>query len=62
MLWILIFPYNSFMSNLIDNLTRLRHNINYYGYKPNVVEVNDVLSIAETTFQPLLFTIKKKLE
>src|SRR3989338_5082819 len=22
--------------NLIDNLRRLRHNINYYGYKPNL--------------------------
>lgn len=48
--------------NLIDNLRRLRHNIDYYGYKPNIIEVKDAISIAETTFQPLLNVIKKKLK
>lgn len=48
--------------SLIDNLRRLRHNINYYGYKPNLVEVIDVISIAEKTFQPLLKTVKKRLK
>lgn len=48
--------------NLVDNLRRLRHNINYYGYKPKLDEVKDVISIAETTFQPLLKTVKKKLD
>lgn len=48
--------------NLVENLRRLRHNINYYGYKPKLIEVKDVISIAKTTFQPLLKTIKKKLD
>lgn len=47
---------------LVDNLRRLRHNINYYGYKPRLAEVEDVISIAKTTFKPLLKTIKKNLE
>ena len=48
--------------NLIDNLRRLRHSINYYGYKPKLDEVKDVISIAETIFQPLLGAVKKKLD
>ena len=38
---------------LIDNLRRLRHNINYYGYSPKLVEVVDVVSIAKSCFKPL---------
>lgn len=49
-------------TNLIDNLRRLRHNINYYGYKPSLAEVNDVISMAESNFQPLLKEIKRILE
>lgn len=48
--------------NLIDNLRRLRHNINYYGYKPKLAEVEDTLSLAKTIFPPLLETIKKMLK
>ena len=44
---------------IIDNLRRLRHNINYYGYKPSLEEVQDAISIAESTFQPLLEAVKK---
>jgi len=47
--------------NIIDNLRRLRHNINYYGYRPNLSEVQDVISIAKTLFQPILKEIKKGL-
>ncbi len=39
--------------NLVDNLRRLRHNINYYGYKPNPAEVEDAISFAKSCFQPL---------
>ncbi|MBS3134398.1 hypothetical protein J4214_04155, partial [Candidatus Woesearchaeota archaeon] len=45
--------------NLIDNLRRLRHNINYYGYKPSLIDINDTISIAESCFYPLLKEIKK---
>jgi hypothetical protein len=48
--------------NLIENLRILRHNINYYGYKPNLIELNDIISIAKTCFEPLLNEIKKKIE
>ena len=39
--------------SLLDNLRKLRHNINYYGYKPNLMEVEDAISIAENCFNPL---------
>lgn len=48
--------------NIIDNLRRLRHNINYYGYKPSLAEVMDVISIADSAFDPLLKEIKRKLK
>ena len=44
---------------LIDNLRRLRHNINYYGYRPNVLEAEDAVSIAKNCFEPLFVAIKK---
>jgi uncharacterized protein (UPF0332 family) len=48
--------------NLVDNLRRLRHNINYYGYKPKLPEVKDVISIAESIFQPVLNSISNQLK
>ena len=48
--------------NLIENLRRLRHNINYYGYKPNLDEVKDVISIAKNCFEPLFKFIMKELK
>ncbi len=47
--------------NLVDNLRRLRHNINYYGYTPKLQEVKDTISIAKSIFQPLLNYMKDKL-
>ena len=47
---------------LIDNLRRLRHNINYYGYSPKLVEVEDVISIAENCFEPLMAAVLKEIE
>jgi len=38
---------------IIDNLRRLRHNINYYGYKPTIMEAEDTISIAKSCFKPL---------
>lgn len=46
---------------LVDNLRRLRHNINYYGYKPNMAEVKDTIAIAESIFKPLLKAVKKNI-
>jgi len=46
---------------VIDNLRRIRHNINYYGYVPSKVEAEDAISIANSCFYPLLEKIKKEL-
>lgn len=48
--------------NVIDNLRRLRHNINYYGYRPKLVEVEDALEIARLCFEPLLNEVIKKVK
>ncbi len=48
--------------NLIDNLRRLRHNINYYGYKPRLEEVIDAISIAKSCFGPLLKAVIKEIK
>ncbi|MEK6758034.1 MAG: hypothetical protein AABX88_02805 [Nanoarchaeota archaeon] len=39
---------------LIENLRKLRHNINYYGYKANISEVENAVSVAKSCFKPLL--------
>lgn len=48
--------------NLIDNLRILRHNINYYGYSPTLLEADDTLSLANGCFEPLLKAVKKEIE
>lgn len=47
--------------NLIENLRQLRHNINYYGYSPKLIEVEDVTSIARICFNPLLKAVLEKI-
>ncbi len=47
---------------LVENLRRLRHNINYYGYNPSVNEVNDGISIAKACFYKAYEKIKNELE
>lgn len=47
--------------NLIDNLRRLRHNINYYGYSPKLVEIEDAVSIAKSCFKPLFKEVLSQL-
>lgn len=48
--------------NLIDNLRRLRHNVNYYGYKPKLVEIEDAVSLAKSCFKPLLEVANKEID
>jgi len=45
--------------HLVENLRRLRHNINYYGYKPTINEVNDVRAISLSLFKPMICEILK---
>lgn len=46
---------------VLENLKKLRMDINYEGYIPNMEEVKDAISIAETFFKPILEEIKKEL-
>ena len=39
--------------NVLDNLRRFRHNINYYGYQPTISEIEDSISIANYCFDPI---------
>jgi len=47
---------------LIDNLRKLRHNVNYYGYSPKLVEVEDAISLAKSCFEPLLGAVLKEID
>ena len=47
---------------LVENLRRLRHNINYYGYNPRIAEVNDAISLAKCCFYKAYEKIKKDLK
>ena len=46
--------------NTLDNLRRLRHNINYYGYHPTIAETKDVIDIANSCFRPVLEAVKRQ--
>jgi|SRR3989338_2156936 len=46
----------------IENLRNLRHNINYNGYKPNMFEVQDTISLAKECFYKAYEEIKKVLQ
>jgi uncharacterized protein (UPF0332 family) len=48
--------------NVLDNFRRLRHNINYYGYKTTIEEAQDMIDFAELSFEPLFEEIKKQIE
>lgn len=45
----------------LDNLRRLRRNINYYGYHPNIAEARDALDIAHACFRPLLQKVREEV-
>jgi len=46
---------------LIDNLRRIRHNINYYGYSPKKIEAEEIISFAKSCFIPLVNVAKKEI-
>jgi hypothetical protein len=45
----------------IENLCRLRHNINYYGYAPDLLEIKDAISLAKSCFDPLRRVVLDKI-
>lgn len=46
----------------VENLRILRHNINYYGYSPQIAEVQDSISLAKACFYKAYDQIKKALQ
>ncbi len=46
---------------LIDNLRRLRHNVNYYGYSPKKAEADDAISLAKSCFKQLYEAVLKEV-
>ena len=47
---------------LVDNLRRMRHNINYYGYSPKKIEAEDTISLAKSCFYQLLSKAKEEVD
>ena len=47
--------------SILENLRKLRRNINYYGYKPGMAEINDTISIANCCFEPLAKAVLKEI-
>lgn len=45
---------------VLDNLRRLRHDINYIGYQPSEDDLTDVLSIKKECWESVLEEVKKK--
>jgi len=46
---------------IVDNLRRMRHNINYYGFNPKKVDSDDAISFAKSCFLKLFETVKIKI-
>ena len=49
-------------TQVIDSLRKLRHNINYYGYRPTLPETIDAIDIARACFKPLAQAIRKEIQ
>lgn len=48
-------------TKLVDNLRRMRHNINYYGYSPKKIEADDAISLAKACFVPLVDAVRQEI-
>ena len=48
-------------TGILDNIRTLRHNINYYGYRPKLEEVKEVVSITKSLFHPIYNAVLKEL-
>ena len=46
---------------VLDNLRTLRHNINYKGYQPTKDDLDDVLSMLDSCWEPLLAEVKRQV-
>ena len=48
--------------NIIETLRLLRHNINYYGYKPNIEEVEYAVNFAKDSYKDVYNQIVKMIK
>lgn len=48
--------------NILDNFRRLRHNINYYGYKAKIEEAKNLIDFSKTSFDLLFKEVKRQIE
>lgn len=48
--------------NILDNLRKLRRNINYYGYCSTIAEAEDILNFAKLCFDSVLKEIKRRIK
>lgn len=48
--------------NVLDNFRRLRHNINYYGYKTTIQEAQDIISFSKSSFEIIFQEVKKQID
>jgi len=46
---------------LIDNLRRMRHNINYYGFSPKKNDSDDAISFSKSCFNQVVKAIKEEI-
>ena len=46
---------------VLDNLRRLRHDINYRAYRPSMAELEESLSIAQALFEPVRKEVLKQI-
>lgn len=46
---------------IIDNLRKLRHGINYYGYKPKKEEADEAIDFAKAVFGPLMNAARNRV-
>ncbi len=47
---------------LIDNLSQIRHGINYDGYMPSIEEAQDAISLAKACFNPLAKEVERLIK
>jgi hypothetical protein len=47
---------------LIEQLRKSRHSINYYGYRPNKSDADDTIDFAKKCFNTILSEVKRIVE
>ena len=48
--------------NILDNYRKLRHNINYYGYKAKLEDAQDIINFAKYCFKIVYEKVKEEIQ